>query len=61
MAKKKDDKNKKKMGMAAGAKVKARPSAKRAADRKADVRAPGTRARKGTSRSGGRRSRGTGK
>ena len=60
MAKKKDDKNKKKMGMA-GAKVKARPSAKRAADRKADVRAPGARSRKGTASSGARRRRGTGR
>ncbi len=61
MAKKKDDKNKKKMGMAAGAKVKARPSAKRAADRKADVKAPAAKTRKRAGSYGGRRSRGSGK
>ena len=60
MAKKKDDKKKKKTGMA-GAKVKARPSAKRAADRKADVRAPGARARKGTPTTGRSRARGSGR
>jgi hypothetical protein len=59
MAKKKDDKKKKKMGMPA--KVKVRPSAKRVADRKDAVKAPSARVRKGTARSGARRSRGTGK
>jgi len=60
MAKKKDEKKKKKTGMA-GAKVRAKPSAKRAAERKADVKAPGARGRKGAATYGGRRSRGTGK
>ena len=60
MARKKDDKNKKKTGMA-GAKVKVRPSAKRLADRKADVKAPSARARKGAPRGTARRARGTGK
>ena len=45
----------------AKAKVKARPSAKRLADRKADVKAPSARARKASGSYGGRRSRGTGK
>jgi hypothetical protein len=57
MAKKK---KKEKMGMAK-TKVKARPSAKRLADRKADVKAPSARARKASGSYGGRRSRGTGK
>jgi hypothetical protein len=59
MAKKKDDKKKKKMGTPA--KVKVRPSGKRLADRKADVKAPSARTRKATGSYGGRRSRGTGK
>ena len=57
MAKKK---KKEKMGMAK-AKVKARPSGKRLADRKADVKAPNARARKGTPRGTSGRSRGSGK
>ena len=52
--------NKEKKGMAA-AKVKARPGAKRLADRKADVKAPSARARKGAPRGTSRRARGTGK
>tara|TARA_Y100001951_G_C11295571_1_gene275297 strand:+ start:254 stop:433 length:180 start_codon:yes stop_codon:yes gene_type:complete len=59
MAKKKKEK---KTGLgAAVAKVKARPSGRRAAERKADVKAPAARRRKGTATSGGRRSRGSGK
>ena len=57
---KKDEKKKKKTGMA-GAKVNARPSAKRLADRKADVKAPSARARKGAPRGTSSRSRGSGK
>ena len=52
--------NKEKKGMA-GAKVKARPSARRAAERKADVKAPAAKTRKRAGSYGGRRSRGSGK
>lgn len=59
MAKKKKEK---KTGLgAAVAKVKARPSARRAAERKADIKAPAARVRKRAGAYGGRRSRGTGK
>ena len=59
MRKKKTNEKKKKMGTPP--KVKVRPSAKRLADRKADVKAPSARSRKATGSYGGRRSRGTGK
>ena len=45
----------------AGAKVRAKPSARRAAERKADVKAPAARTRKRAGTYGGRRSRGSGK
>lgn len=56
MAKKKKENNKR-VG-AAAAKVRAKPSAKRVADRKINVKA---RARKGTATYGSIRARGTGK
>ena len=59
MAKKKKEK-KTRLG-AAVAKVKARPSAKRLAERKADVKAPAARSRKGSPRTGRSRARGSGK
>ena len=59
MAKKKKEK---KTGLgAAVAKVKARPSGRRAAERKADVKAPAAKRRKGSPRTTSRRARGTGK
>ena len=60
MAKKKKKENKAGLGGAIS-KVKAKPSAKRLAERKANIKAPAARSRKGSPRVGRSRARGSGK